>query len=179
MNEKPELDPSSAAPPASNEPDAAQPNVEGSDAALIEAQARAAEYHEAFLRAKAETENIRRRGQEDVAKAYKFAVENFAESLLPVIDSLEAAVASSVEASETVKSGMDLTLKQLYTALEKAKVLPISPLGEKFDPNKHQAISMVPVADGLVANHVATVLQKGWLIADRVLRPALVTVAQA
>ncbi len=179
MNEKPELDPSSAAPPSHTEPEAALPVSENSEAALIEAQARAAEYHEAYLRAKAETENIRRRGQEDVAKAYKFAVENFAESLLPVIDSLEAAMASTVDASETVKSGMDLTLKQLYTALEKAKVVPISPLGEKFDPNKHQAISMVPVAEGLVANHVATVLQKGWLIADRVLRPALVTVAQA
>jgi molecular chaperone GrpE len=179
MIDKPEIDPAVQAPQAAADT-ASDPVIAANDeTALVEAQARAAEFHEAFLRAKAETENVRRRGQEDVAKAYKFAVENFAESLLPVIDSLEAAVASSVEASETVKSGMDLTLKQLYTALEKAKVLPINPLGEKFDPNKHQAISMVPVAEGLAANHVASVLQKGWLIADRVLRPALVTVAQA
>ncbi|SMG42722.1 nucleotide exchange factor GrpE [Paraburkholderia susongensis] len=143
--------------------------------ALAEAQAKIAELQESFLRAKAETENVRRRAQEDVAKAHKFAIENFAEHLLPVVDSLEAAVAHSSDDLQKVREGVELTLRQLSGALEKGRVVAINPVGEKFDPHRHQAISMVPAEQE--PNTVVTVLQKGFVIADRVLRPALVTVA--
>ncbi|SDH46096.1 nucleotide exchange factor GrpE [Paraburkholderia phenazinium] len=149
----------------------------GAEAALAEAQAKIAELQESFLRAKAETENVRRRAQEDVAKAHKFAIESFAEHLLPVVDSLEAAVAHSSDDLQKVREGVELTLRQLNGALEKGRVVPINPpAGEKFDPHRHQAISMVPADQE--ANTVVSVLQKGFVIADRVLRPALVTVAQ-
>lgn len=145
------------------------------EAALAEAQAKIAELQESFLRAKAETENVRRRAQEDVAKAHKFAIESFAEHLLPVIDSLEAAVAHSSDDLQKVREGVELTLRQLTGALEKGRVVALNPVGEKFDPHRHQAISMVPADQE--PNTVVAVLQKGFVIADRVLRPALVTVA--
>jgi molecular chaperone GrpE len=148
----------------------------GVDAALAEAQAKIAELQDAFVRAKAETENVRRRGQEDVQKAHKFAIESFAEHLLPVVDSLEAAVSHGSDDLAKVREGVELTLRQLTGALEKGKVLAINPVGEKFDPHRHQAISMVPSEQE--ANTVVAVLQKGYVIADRVLRPALVTVSQ-
>ena len=144
--------------------------------ALIEAQARVAEYHEAYLRAKAEMENIRRRAQEDIAKTHKYAIENFAEALVPVVDSLEAALATPAATPEQMRSGVEITLRQLLSAFEKARLTPIDPKGERFDPNRHQAISMVPSAD-VAAQHIVAVLQKGWVIADRVLKPALVTVS--
>ena len=143
--------------------------------ALADAQAKIAELQESFLRAKAETENVRRRAQEDVAKAHKFAIENFAEHLLPVVDSLEAAVAHSSDDLQKVREGVELTLRQLNGALEKGRVVALNPVGEKFDPHRHQAISMVPAEQE--PNTVVAVLQKGFVIADRVLRPALVTVA--
>jgi len=145
------------------------------EAALAEAQAKVTELQDAFIRAKAETENVRRRAQEDVAKAHKFAIENFAEHLLPVMDSLEAALAHNSDDLAKVNEGVELTLRQLTGALEKGKVLAINPVGEKFDPHRHQAISMVPSEQE--ANTVVSVLQKGYVIADRVLRPALVTVS--
>jgi molecular chaperone GrpE len=144
-------------------------------AALAEAQAKIAELQESFLRAKAETENVRRRAHEDVAKAHKFAIESFAEHLLPVVDSLEAAVAHSSDDLQKVREGVELTLRQLTGALEKGRVIALNPVGEKFDPHRHQAISMVPADQE--PNTVVAVLQKGFVIADRVLRPALVTVA--
>ena len=144
--------------------------------ALIEAQARVAEYHEAYLRAKAEMENIRRRAQEDIAKTHKYAIENFAEALVPVVDSLEAALATPAATPEQMRSGVEITLRQLLSAFEKARLTPIDPKGERFDPNRHQAISMVPSAE-VAAQHIVAVLQKGWVIADRVLKPALVTVS--
>jgi molecular chaperone GrpE len=149
--------------------------VSGAEAALAEAEAKIAELQESFLRAKAETENVRRRAQEDVAKAHKFAIENFAEHLLPVVDSLEAAVAHSSDDLQKVREGVELTLRQLSGALEKGRVVALNPVGEKFDPHRHQAISMVPADQE--PNTVVAVLQKGFVIADRVLRPALVTVA--
>lgn len=158
---------------AGEQPAQAQPA--GADAALAEAQAKVAELQESFLRAKAETENVRRRGQEDVAKAHKFAIESFAEHLLPVMDSLEAAVTHSSDDLAKVREGVELTLRQLTGALEKGKVVALNPVGEKFDPHRHQAISMVPADQE--PNTVVAVLQKGYVIADRVLRPALVTVA--
>lgn len=146
------------------------------EAELAEAHAQVASLKEDFLRAKAETENVRRRAQEDVSKAHKFAIETFAEHLLPVIDSLEAALADKSEDRVKLQEGVELTLRQLTSALEKGRVAAIQPaVGEKFDPHRHQAISMVPADQE--PNTVVTVLQKGFVIADRVLRPALVMVA--
>ncbi|CAH2779740.1 MAG: Heat shock protein GrpE [uncultured Caballeronia sp.] len=152
-----------------------QPAPSPAEIALAEAEAKIAALKEDFLRAKAETENVRRRSQEDVSKAHKFAIENFAENLLPVLDSLEAALADQSSDLTKVREGVELTLKQLTGALEKGRVIAVNPVGEKFDPHRHQAISMVPAEQE--ANTVVTVLQKGYVIADRVLRPALVTVA--
>jgi molecular chaperone GrpE len=139
-------------------------------------EARLAEMSDAYLRAKAETENVRRRSEEEIAKARKFAVEGFADSLLPVKDSLEAAIAIQAATPEQLLEGVHATLRQLSAALERNKVLEINPpASTRFDPHHHQAISMVPAEQE--ANTVVAVLQKGYLIADRVLRPALVTVA--
>ncbi len=137
---------------------------------------KAAEHYDAWLRAKAEGENIRRRAQEDISKAHKFAVEKFAGELLAVKDSLEAALAVQEQTVESFRSGVELTLKQLVSAFEKNALHEINPLGEKFDPHKHQAIGMVD--SDQEANTVVTVLQKGYLIAERTLRPALVMVAK-
>ncbi len=144
---------------------------------LAEAEAKASEMQDAFLRAKAEMENIRRRAQEDITKAHKFAVEGFAESLLPVKDSLEMALKIETPSLESLKEGVEMTLKQLSAAFEKNRLVEVNPQpGEKLDPMKHQAISMV--ATDQEANTIVTVLQKGYMIADRLLRPALVTVSQ-
>lgn len=143
---------------------------------LRQAELNAEEHHDAWLRAKAETENVRRRAQEDIAKASKFAIERFAGELLAVKDSLEAALGTEAPSAESLKSGTELTLKQLVSAFEKSGLKDLNPLGEKFDPNFHQAISMVDAEQE--ANTVVTVLQKGYLLADRVLRPALVIVAK-
>jgi molecular chaperone GrpE len=143
---------------------------------IRQAELKAEEHHDAWLRAKAETENVRRRAQEDIAKASKFAVERFAGELLAVKDSLEAALAAEVPSVESMKAGAELTLKQLVTAFEKSALKEINPVGEKFDPHFHQAISMVDSEQE--ANTVVSVLQKGYLLSDRVLRPALVIVAK-
>jgi molecular chaperone GrpE len=143
---------------------------------LATLKAQNADLADQFLRAKAEAENARRRAEEEVSKARKFAVESFAESLLAVADSLEAGLAIKDATPEQIREGADATLKQLNSALARHKVLPIAPAaGDKFDPHHHQAISMVPAEQE--ANTVVAVLQKGYLIAERVLRPALVTVA--
>jgi molecular chaperone GrpE len=148
------------------------------DARLQELEAKHAELSDALLRAKAETDNTRRRADEEVAKARKYAVEAFADSLLPVKDSLEAALAIPDAKPEQMLEGVHATLRQLVAALERNKVAEINPgAGAKFDPHQHQAISVVPAAQD--PNTVVAVLQKGYLIADRVLRPALVTVAAA
>jgi molecular chaperone GrpE len=136
------------------------------------------ESKDAFLRAKAEVENVRRRAADDIAKAHKFAIESFAEHLLPVMDSMHAALQHHNEDLNKLKEGVELTLKQLSGALEKGKIVEINPeIGAKFDPHHHQAISAVESEQE--ANTIVTVLQKGYLIADRVLRPALVMVSQA
>jgi molecular chaperone GrpE len=147
---------------------------------LAELETKHASVSDAYLRAKAEAENTRRRAEEEMSKARKFAVEAFAESLLPVCDSLEAAIAQQHSdkpaTAEQMLEGVHATLRQLTAALERNKVLPINPpVGTKFDPHQHQAISVVPAE--AEANTVVAVLQKGFLIAERVLRPALVTVA--
>lgn len=166
-----------AAPPEGAADAAAAPDA---GLQLSELQAKLAGMSDAYLRAKAETENVRRRAEEEMSKARKFAVEGFAESLLPVCDSLEAAIAQQhtdkPATPEQMLEGVHATLRQLLAALERNKVLPINPpLGTKFDPHQHQAMSMVPAEQE--PNTIAMVLQKGYLIADRVLRPALVMVA--
>jgi molecular chaperone GrpE len=144
---------------------------------LRAAELKAAEHHDAWLRAKAETENVRRRAQEDIAKASKFAAEKFAAAMLPVKDSLEAALAVENQTLESLKEGVELTLKQLSSAFESAGLSEENPLDQKFDPNKHQAITTVE-ADR-EPNTVMNVLQKGYLLHERVIRPALVVVSKA
>jgi molecular chaperone GrpE len=165
-----------AAAPASPSPSTPdQPSLEEQ---LASSEARLAEMQDAFMRAKADGENIRRRAQEDVAKAHKFAVESFAEAMVPVKDSLEMALKVESPTLESLKEGVEMTLKQLNSAFEKNRLLEILPAqGEKLDPNKHQAVAVVPADQE--ANTVVSVLQKGYMIADRLLRPAIVTAAQA
>ena len=145
---------------------------------LAELKTKNADLADQFLRAKADTENMRRRSEDEVAKARKFGIESFAESLLPVCDSLDAALALQNATAEQLHEGRASSLRQLLQALERNKVVVINPaVGDKFDPHQHQAISVVPAEQE--ANTIVTVLQKGYLIFDRVLRPALVTVAAA
>lgn len=166
----PEADPTSGAPSTPEQPSLEQQ--------LADTEARLAEMHDAFMRAKADGENIRRRAQEDVAKAHKFAVESFAEAMVPVKDSLEMALKVETPSVESLKEGVEMTLKQLSSAFEKNRLLEILPAqGDKLDPNKHQAVAVVPAEQE--ANTVVSVLQKGYMIADRLLRPAIVTAAQA
>ena len=174
----PELVQGSDLPPAAPDaPEAPVDVVPGLEHALRQAELKAAEHHDAWLRARAETENVRRRAQDDIAKAGKFAAEKFAQAMLPVKDSLEAALASENATLESLRQGVELTLKQLLSAFQGASVTELNPLGEKFDPNRHQAISAIE-ADG-EPNTVINVLQKGYLLHDRVLRPALVVVSKA
>lgn len=162
---------------AADEFDAAN-DLAAAHAEVATLQAKNTELADSYLRAKAESENSRRRADEEVSKARKFALESFAESLLPVVDSLEAGLNLPSATPEQIKEGAAATLKQLKAALERNRVLQIDPAaGVKFDPHQHQAVSVVPSEHE--ANTVVTVLQKGYLIAERVLRPALVTVSDA
>ena len=155
---------------------AAAPVAPSVEQEIADLQAKLSESSDAFLRAKAEAENTRRRADEEMAKARRFAVESFAESLLPVRDSLEAAIAIQNATPEQLLEGVHATLRQLSQALERNRVQAIAPpAGTKFDPHQHQAISVVPAEQE--AGTVVAVLQKGYLIAERVLRPALVTVS--
>ncbi len=177
---QPEALPDAGTLPPQAEAPAESPAAEampGPEELLKAAELKAAEHHDAWLRAKAETENVRRRAQDDILKASKFAVEKFAGELLAVRDSLEAALANENQTAEALHSGVELTLRQLSAAFEKSNLLEINPVGEKFDPHRHQAISQIE-AEG-EANRVVTVLQKGYLLHDRVLRPALVVVSKA
>jgi molecular chaperone GrpE len=149
------------------------------DQLLAEAQARIEEQKDARMRAMAEADNARKRAQADVQAAHKFAVERMAESLLPVMDSLEAALNASASASQALRDGLELTLKQLQAAFHKANLSEIAPAaGERFDPHLHQAIAAVDVA-GAEVNSIVAVMLKGYRLHDRILRPALVTVAKA
>jgi molecular chaperone GrpE len=145
---------------------------------LAEAQARIEEQRNAMLRAVADADNARKRAQAEAASAQKYALERFAEALLPVVDSLEAALENAQASPEALRDGVRLTLKQLMTAFEKARIAPIAPVpGERFDPYRHQAMAAVE-ADS-EPNTIVTLMQKGYMLHDRVLRPALVTVAKA
>ena len=149
----------------------------GLEEQLRKAEAAAREHQEAWLRAKAEADNIRKRAQTEIASAHKFALENFVAELLPVKDSLEAALAAENATTDSLRSGVQLTLKQLVAALDRFNVTEVNPVGQKFDPHRHQAISTQHSdAD---PNTVLQVLQKGYLLHERVVRPALVIVAKA
>lgn len=163
---------------AANEADA-QAALADVQAELATLRSKNAELADQYLRAQADVQNARRRADDEITKARKFAVEAFAESLLPVTDSLEAGLAIKDATPDQIREGAAATLQQLKSALERNKVIEIAPAaGTKFDPHQHQAISVVP-APGQEANTVVAVLQKGYTIADRVLRPALVTVSSA
>lgn len=176
-NNSPEQDQVLTGAPSPEELEAAQAadEFDASQAQLAALEAKNKELADNYLRAKAETENARRRAEDEISRARKFALESFAESLLPVLDSLEAGLALKDATLEHLLEGSQATLKQLKTALERNKVIEINPAaGSKFDPHQHQAISMVPAEQE--ADTVVSVLQKGYSIAERVLRPALVTV---
>ena len=167
-------------------PDSFQPDLSAEESApgadrledqLRKAEQEAAEHRDAWLRARAEADNIRKRAQVEIANANKFAVEEFATQLLAVKDSLEAALIAENPSVESMKSGVELTLKQLAAVFERFHVTELNPAGQKFDPHRHQAISTVEA--GQEPNTVVQVLQKGYLLRDRVIRPALVTVAKA
>ena len=166
-----------AVPPAPTAEQTAAEVMPSLEDLLKAAELKAAEHHDAWLRAKAETENVRRRAQEDIAKAGKYAVEKFAGELLAVKDSLEAALANENQSAENLKAGVELTLRQLVAAFEKSNLAEINPVGQKFDPHQHQAISQVE-ADG-EPNTVIYVLQMGYTLPGRVIRPALVVVSKA
>ena len=185
-----ELDPALAAAPAQDaseapeapealealEAEVALDPFEQLQAELAATQAQVAEQRDQALRAHAEMENVRRRAQEEVSKARKFGIESLAEGLVPVKDSLEAALAQAEQTAETMRTGIEVTLKQLVSAFERNHLKEIAPeAGAKFDPHQHQAIATIPAEQA--ANTIVQTLQKGYLIADRVLRPALVTVA--
>lgn len=144
---------------------------------LTEAQAKIEQQRDAMLRAVAEAENARKRAQSEAASNQKYAVERFAQALLPVVDSLEAAVAAAQETAPAVREGVEITLRQILAAFQKANLAQIAPaVGERFDPHRHQAMSAVP--SEAEPNTVAALMQKGYLLHDRVLRPALVTVTR-
>ena len=150
--------------------------IEQLHADLATAQAQLAEQKDQVLRAHAEMENVRRRAQEEVSKARKFGIESFAEGLVPVKDSLEAALAQTEQSAHDMRAGIEMTLKQLVSAFERNHLKEIAPAaGTKFDPHQHQAIATIPAEQE--PNTVVQTLQKGYLIAERVLRPALVTVS--
>ena len=152
--------------------------AQGADGALAKAQAEAAEMKDAWLRARAEIENVRRQGQVEIAKVHKFAIEKFAEDLLPVKDALEQTLSAGQSVTaDTLKAGADLTLKSLDAAFSRAAIREINPAGQKFDPHLHQAMQVVD--SKLPPNTVVAVFQKGYLLNDRVLRPALVTVSKS
>jgi molecular chaperone GrpE len=181
MQDNPSQDTDATVPPAPTSGPAPETTVIPSLEEMLQAaELKAAEHHDAWLRAKAETENVRRRAQEDIGKAGKFAVERFSGELLAVKDSLEAALANENQSAENLKAGVELTLRQLIAAFEKSGLAEINPLGEKFDPHQHQAISQIEASDDATeANTVLTVLQKGYALHERVIRPALVVVSKA
>jgi molecular chaperone GrpE len=162
------------------EPAAALDPLAAAQAEVAALQAKVTELQDQYIRGQAEVQNARRRADDEVSKARKFALESFADSLLPVLDSLEAGLAVQTATPEQIREGAEATLRQLKSAMERNKIVAIDPAaGAKFDPAQHQAISVVPVPPESTqeANTVVAVLQKGYLIAERVLRPALVTVA--
>jgi molecular chaperone GrpE len=172
-NGRPDGEPERETEPAQSSADR-EPSL---DDQLRKAELAAREHQEAWLRAKAEADNIRKRAQAEIASAHKFALENFAAELLAVKDSLEAALAAQNATVESLRSGVELTLKQLVAAFDRFSITEVNPIGQKFDPHRHQAISTQ--ASDADPNTVVQVLQKGYLLHERVIRPALVIVSKA
>ena len=160
---------------SNNNPDQAASNNPEDQIKLLEEKL--AEAQAQVLYVKAEGENIRKRSFEDIDKARKFALEKFSGELLSVKDSLDAALTVENANVDSYKNGVELTQKQLINVFEKFGIHEIKALGEKFDPNQHQAISMVESEEE--PNKILTVLQKGYLLNERVIRPALVTVSKS
>ena len=161
--------------PAQTEQVPQEPSVEELLAAAKEENAK---LQDLYMRALAEAENARRRAEESVEKAHKFGVEKFAKNLLPVLDSLEKALELSQTPDDPMMQGVEATYRQFVQAMQMSGMTEINPVGEKFDPTRHQAIAMVPAQEGQVSGQVAQVFQRGWLISDRVLRAAMVSVVQ-
>ncbi len=159
----------------------AQPDAAVAEERLRAAEAKASEHWDQFLRAKAEVENLRRRSERDLENAHKYALERISADLLPVVDSLElglAAVSAEDAGAGKLQEGMELTLKMLLGVMEKYAIRPVDPSGERFDPQFHQAMTTQP-ASHVEPNTVLTVFQKGYLLNDRLIRPALVVVSAA
>lgn len=183
----PQASPSQADPGAATTADPVQGEAStesfplGLEDQLNEALAKVKAWEDEYLRARADMENLRKRSAQEVISAGKFAIESFAEALLPVADSLEMALSLENQTPEGLRSGVELTLKQLQQAFQKGRLSAINPVGEKFDPNRHQAVSMVDGAGlnpPVASNHVVQVMQKGYMVSERVLRPAIVVVAK-
>jgi len=163
--------------PTEVEPEPAEATAAGPDVALSEAEAKAAENWERYLRASAEVENVRKRASRDVENAHKFAIERFGKELLAVKDGLEMALAASDNASvESLLEGSEATLKLLGSTMERFGIQVVDPEGEPFDPQVHEAISVQP-SDDVEPGSIVTVVQKGYLLNGRLLRPAMVIVA--
>lgn len=170
---------------AKEEAQAAESEAGDNETSEVEAlQAQVQEFQEQMLRSQAEMQNVRRRAEIDVEKAHKFALEKFVKELLPVADSLEKAVESteghdeSGELVASIREGVEMTLSLFMSSLKKFNVEQINPVGEPFDPQHHEAMSMVPAPDA-EPNSVVAVVQKGYLLNGRVVRPAMVVVAKA
>ena len=161
--------------PVQEQQTAEEPSVEE---LLTAAKEENAKLQDLYLRALAEAENARRRAEDAVEKAHKFGVEKFAKNLLPVLASLEKALELSKDPEDPVMQGVQATYRQFVQAMEKSGMTEINPVGEKFDPTRHQAIAMVPAQEGQTSGQVAQVFQRGWLISERVLRAAMVSVVQ-
>jgi molecular chaperone GrpE len=146
-------------------------------ALLKRAEDEASRLKDAWLRAVAETDNVRKLAQNDVARAHKYAIERFAQELLAVKDALEQTLATPGASTEALRDGVELTLKNLNAAFDKAQIVEIDPLHDKYDPHRHHAMTMIE--SDRPAGTVAQVFQKGYMLADRILRPALVAVAKA
>ncbi|HDZ8848156.1 MULTISPECIES: nucleotide exchange factor GrpE [Aeromonas] len=160
---------------------AEQARIAELEAQLETAIQKAAEERERALRTAAEMENLRRRTELDVEKAHKFALEKFANELLPVLDNLERAIELADKENEALKpmiEGVELTLKSMQSGVAKFGLVALDPINQPFDPNAHQAMSMVPSAD-VAPNTVIAVMQKGYDLNGRVIRPAMVMIAKA
>ena len=178
MQDEPEQSaPRNEAGPHSTPQDDTIDKVPSLEEALRRAELTTQQHHDAWLRAKAEADNVRKRAQVDIANAHKYAIDNFSDALLPVKDALEAALATENASAESMKSGVELTLKQLTNVFERFNIVEINPLNQKFDPHKHQAITMIE--SSAEPNTVVQVMQKGYQLNERVIRPAMVAVSKA
>ncbi len=153
-------------------------NADSLEAQLEDAQAKAAENWNQYLRAKAEMDNLRRRNTKDVENAHKYGIEKFVTELLPVLDSMGMGLATKDASAESLREGMELTMNMLVTMMEKLGIEEVDPLNEQFNADKHQAMGMQPNAD-VEPNTVTAVMQKGYVLNDRLIRPAMVMVSKA